>query len=75
MARSYIVSHENARHFLFSDVARSRVVASALLPDQLRIWVDAWIGIGIQEGSAAEGLSELEIVEDVRIELLMLTIE
>ena len=31
--------------------------------------------IGIQEGAAAEGLAELEIVEHVRIELLVLAIE
>ena len=41
----------------------------------LNIRVRLRVRIGIQEGIAAEGLAELEIVEDVRIELLMLAIE
>jgi len=45
---SYIVSHENARDRLFGDVAWSRIVASALLANQLRIRVGAKIRIGIE---------------------------
>ena len=66
---------ENTRDFLFCDVARPPVVTSALLTDQLWVWVVAQIGIGIEGGTAAPCFANLQVMQPMCIEFLMLAIE
>jgi aspartate oxidase len=73
--QSFFLAHENAIDFGFDHAARPRVMPPALSPRILNIRKCWWVGIGVQEGIAAEGLAELEIVEHVRIELLVLAVE
>ena len=66
---------KDALDLALDDRPRPRIMPLTLSSRVLNIRIRLWARIGIQKGIAAEGFSELEIVEHVRIELLVLAIE